>query len=384
MYVLLDLHSSNERPVLIVRAWTNGCADGALAADPSFGPAGDASGGAYGKCADSGMTATRTGGRHGEVHLQAQGVRHSVRIGVIFPQTDIGTDPAVVKDYGQAADELGYAFLEVWDHVILPDPNRAGPRLRYNAGTTFFEPLVLLGFLAGMTRTIELATGVLILPQRQTVLVAKQAAVVDVLSKGRLRLGVGLGWMPLQYEALGLDFHKRGRIIEEQVPLLRRLWSEQVVDFRGRFHRVDSAGMQPAPPRGTIPIWMGGGYTRNAPWPAQGQENILRRVARLADGWLPAYFGRGPDANVREVIAHLREFVVQAGRDVHDFGVEGRIPLASTPDHWRADTDAWRAFEATHMALTTMDLGVSGPDDHIRLIRRYAEEVGLKDGASVP
>src|SRR5438105_2091500 len=182
-----------------------------------------------------------------------------MRIGVVFPQTEIGSDPSVIRDYAQAAESIGYKHLLVYDHVLGAStehrPDWRGP---YTSETPFHEPFVLFGYLAAITQQLELVMGVLVLPQRQTALVAKQAAEVDVLSGGRLRLGVGIGWNQVEYEALGEDFHNRGKRIEEQITLLRELWTEPVVDFTGRWHRVAEAGVNPLPMQRPIPIWMGG------------------------------------------------------------------------------------------------------------------------------
>src|SRR6188474_2591636 len=182
-----------------------------------------------------------------------------MRIGVVFPQTEIGQDPSVIRDYAQAVEALGYTHILAFDSVVGANPDRPGGwDSPYDYRHPFHEPFVLFGFCAAVTRRIELVTGVLVLPQRQTALVAKQAAAVDVLSQGRLRLGVGVGWNDVEYEALGEDFHDRGRRIEEQVSLMRALWTEPVVDFAGRWHRVPEAGINPLPVQRPIPVWFGG------------------------------------------------------------------------------------------------------------------------------
>src|SRR5712671_7790587 len=183
--------------------------------------------------------------------------------GVVFPQIEFGNDPHAIKDYAQAAEGLGYDYLLVYDHVLSAHPDRE-PKLTgpYTHEDPFHEPMVFFGFLAGVTTRLELTTGILILPQRQTALVAKQAAEVDVLSRGRLRLGVGLGWNYVEYEALGMSFTDRGKRIEEQIAVLRALWTQEVVDFKGRWHRIDRAGINPPPVQRPIPLWMGGGWDR--------------------------------------------------------------------------------------------------------------------------
>lgn len=288
-----------------------------------------------------------------------------MRIGVVFPQTEIGSDPAVIRDYAQVAEDAGYDHLVVYDHVLGGHPDRfreLGMRPPYTHEDAFHEPMVLFGYLAAVTRRLELVTGILILPQRQTALVAKQAAEVDVISGGRLRLGVGLGWNPIEYEALGEKFRTRGRRIEEQIALLRRLWTEELVDFEGRYHMVRAAGINPLPVQRPIPIWMGG-----------SAETALRRIAHIADGWFPQ-LRIGPQT--AEVVERVRGYVRQAGRTVESFGIEGRIGVAgSSEQEWIAAAGAWREVGATHVSFNTMRAGLS-PADHIEAIRRIRKTIG--------
>jgi probable F420-dependent oxidoreductase len=222
---------------------------------------------------------------------------------------------------------------------------------------------VLFGYLAGITQGIELTTGVLILGQRQTALVAKQAAEVDVLSGGRLRLGIGIGWNDVEYEALGENFNNRGRRSVEQIELLRALWTQEVVDFKGRYHQVTYAGINPLPVQRPIPIWLGG-----------GAERVVRRVGRLGDGWFPQF---RPDGAGQERIEQMREYARQAGRDPKSIGIEGRIGLASggSPQDWNKSAEAWAEVGATHLSVNTMGAGLGGPDQHIDAIRRFKEAV---------
>jgi probable F420-dependent oxidoreductase len=283
-----------------------------------------------------------------------------VRIGAIFPQIEIGNDPAAIRDYAQAVEELGYTHLLAFDHVLGANPDRPGGwRGPYTHREAFHEPFVLFGFLAAATRRLELATGVIILPQRQAALVAKQAAAVDVLSGGRLRLGVGVGWNAVEFEALGEDFRTRGRRIEEQIAVMRALWSAPLVTFGGEWHRVPDAGINPLPVQRPIPIWMGG-----------ESEPVLQRTARLADGWMP-HVGPGPEGQA--VIDRLLGLVEAAGRDPARFGVEGRITLARVPeDRWAAELAAWRAMRGvTHLTIHTVGLGLATPDAHVQTLRRF-------------
>jgi probable F420-dependent oxidoreductase len=286
-----------------------------------------------------------------------------MKLGVVFPQTEIGNDPLVIRDYAQAAEALGYHHVLVFDHVLGADPGRFEGRFRppYTHKTPFHEPFVLFGYLAGVTERLELCTGILILPQRQTALVAKQAAAVDVLSRGRVRLGVGIGWNFVEYEALGENFRNRGRRIEEQVALLRRLWTEELVDFDGRWHRVHRAGINPLPVQRPIPIWMGGVV-----------DAVLRRLARIADGWFPQ-FQPGPQA--QETVERLRGYIEEAGRRREDVGIEGRISLFNTPEtEWGKALEGWRALGATHVSFNTMNAGLASPQAHIDAIRRLKEQ----------
>lgn len=294
-----------------------------------------------------------------------------MKIGAIFPTTEIGTDPVAIRDWAQAAEELGYDHIVAYDHVLgTPhdgrDPQLMGP---YTDQDDFHEPMVLFGFLAAATAKLELMTGILILPQRQTAIVAKQAAEVDLLSGGRLRLGVGSGWNYVEYEALNTSWEDRGAVYSEQVELLRRFWREPVVDFDGRFHRIDRAGIKPRPTR-DIPIWMGA----FAP-PA------LRRAAKLADGLIFGSAGEG----VVGLWSRLREMVAAEGRDAAAFGAEASVDYSAGPDAWRTECERWREAGGTHFSLRAMDtaaevvgakhVGYSGPADYIRALEEFKKEV---------
>jgi probable F420-dependent oxidoreductase len=287
-----------------------------------------------------------------------------MQLGVVFPQLEIGSDPVAIRDYAQAAESLGYAHLLAYDHVLGAHPDRAGGwRGPYTHQSAFHEPLVLFAYLGAVTARLGFVTGILILPQRQTALVAKQAAEVDVLTGGRLRLGVGIGWNAVEYEALGEDFHNRGRRVVEQIALLRRLWTEEVIDFEGRWHKVSRAGLNPMPVQRPIPVWMGG-----------MAEPVLRRAARIADGWFPQF--RPGDA-ARQTLARLRGYLEGAGRRPQEFGIEGRVAIAnSTPDGWARAVEEWRALGASHLGVNTMGAGLASPRDHIDAIRRFKEALG--------
>lgn len=264
-----------------------------------------------------------------------------MRVGVVVPQHEIGTDPAAVVGWARTVEALGFHHVDVFDHVLGADvtdrPDWPGP---YTHRHRFHEPFVLLAFLAGQV-DLELATGVLVLPQRQTALVAKQAAALDVLSGGRVRLGVGIGWNPVEYEALGCAFADRARRYEEQIDVLRRLWCEPVVDLDGDHHRIDRAGIAPPPVQRPIPVWMGGG----------ARPAVLDRIGRLGDGWIVHDPHPGPEVErARRTIAAS---AARAGRDPDAIGVQGRIDVhgALDRDRFRRALDGWRRVGATHVSL---------------------------------
>jgi probable F420-dependent oxidoreductase len=279
-----------------------------------------------------------------------------MRIGAVFPQTEIGPDPGAVRAWAEAVEEMGYRHILAYDHVIgAGSDTRPGWR-GYDSDDLFHEVFVLFGYLAAITRDVELVTGVLILPQRQTGLVAKQAAEVDVLSGGRLRLGVGVGWNQVELEVLGEDFHNRGRRSEEQVEVLRRLWAEPTISFDGRWHHIDNAGIRPLPVRRSIPVWFGG-----------GADVTLRRTGRMGDGWMPQ---RPPDQVARDAIERIRHAAAEAGRDPGEIGIEPRLTLSAVPEQdRRAFVDDWRGLGATHLCVNTMGMGLATLDDHLAALR---------------
>lgn len=285
------------------------------------------------------------------------------KIGVVFPQTEIGSDPLAVRDYVQAAEGLGYDYLLTYEHVLGANPERPGGwRGPYTFREVFHEPFVMFGYLAGLTQRIEFVTGILILPQRQTALVAKQAAQVALFSGGRLRLGVGLGWNAVEYEALGADFHDRGKRIEEQVAVLRALWAQPLVTFQGEHHSIPDAGINPLPPR-PIPVWFGG-----------GADAALRRLARLGDGWMPNYM---PLDALRAELDKVRGYVRAAGRDPAAFGVDVRISISRTPqDGWAQEAAQLRALGVTHICVNTLGAGFTTLNQHLDALSRFKAEVG--------
>ncbi len=282
-----------------------------------------------------------------------------MRIGVVFPQTEIGADVGAVRAYAGRVEELGFTHVLAYDHVLGADPVAHAPWDRpYDVHTTFHEPMVLFGYLAALT-SLELVTGIIILPQRQTALAAKQAAEVDLLTGGHLRFGVGLGWNAVEYEALGKDFGNRGRRIEEQVALLRRLWTEQSVTFEGEFERVTAAGLAPLPVQRPIPVWFGAQSPR-----------AYERVGRLADGWFPQV---PPGPKLDEARALVQEAARKAGRDPATLGMEGRVSWGEegTPELVRR-VGSWRDAGATHVSINTMGAGLGSVDGHLAALTEAA------------
>lgn len=286
------------------------------------------------------------------------------RIGVVFPQNELGGDPGAVRAWAQAATDLGYHHIAVFDHVVGADPRvHDGWDRSYTVETTFHEILVLFGFVAALT-PLELVSMVVILPQRQTVLVAKQAAEIDLLTEGRFRLGVGIGWNAVEYEALGQRFTNRGARFEEQIELMRRLWVEPSLSFQGRYERVTGAGIRPLPVQRPIPVWIGA-----------SADVALARAGRLADGWFPQV---QPGPALERAIAVVHGAAARAGRDPAVIGMEGRVQLDEVGLDGVADrVRAWREVGATHLAINTMGVGLGAVEDHIGALASAAQALAL-------
>jgi probable F420-dependent oxidoreductase len=294
-----------------------------------------------------------------------------VRIGAVFPTSEIGDDPAAIRDWAQAAEALGYQHVITYDHVLGAVHANRTPALEgpYTERDAFHEPFVLFGYLAAATRTIELCTGVIVLPQRQTALVAKQAVEVQLLSEGRLRLGVGTGWNHVEYEALGTKYEDRGKMLDEQIELLRKLWREPVLDYRGKFHRIDRAGIKPQP-KPDIPIWLGG-FTPVS----------VKRAARVGDGIL---FGTYP-SRMRKLWELAQAELAKAGRAPGSFGAEAGVDASDDPETWVRELALWRELGGTHLHLRAMDtaaeavghkrVGFRGPADYIAALERFMKAV---------
>lgn len=281
-----------------------------------------------------------------------------MQIGVVFPQTELGGDVGAVRAYGQRVEELGYRLA--YDHVVGADPKtHVGWNGPYDVHTTFHEPMVMFGYLAGVTSSLEFVTGVIIVPQRQTVLLAKQAAEVDLLSSGRFRLGIGIGWNAVEYEALGEDFTNRGKRSEEQIELMRRLWTQEAVTFDGKYHKVTGAGLAPLPVQRPIPVWIGTNSKR-------GYE----RAGRLADGWFPMI---APGAKLDDARAVVHQAAVAADRDPDSIGMQGAVTWQGSADDVAAGVAKWAQAGATHVGINTMGAGLKTVDDHLAALAKVAD-----------
>lgn len=288
-----------------------------------------------------------------------------MKIGLVYPQTEFSSDPAAIKDYAQMAEDLGYTHILAYDHILginPPDPdNWPGP---YTHEDPFQEIFSLYSFMAGFTEQIEFVTGVLILPQRETTLAAKQAAQLDVLSGGRVRLGVGIGWNKVEMESIGYDFSNRGRRIEEQVEVMRLLWTQPVVTYEGEWHSLSDVGINPMPVQQPIPVWFGGHH-----------DNVLRRIGMMGDGWMPGFQDAEQAKPSLEKIAGYAE---EAGRTMDEIGMEPRMYYGNgNVDEWQVTMDGWQGIGATHLSLNTMNGGFTNDQQHLDAVRDFAEKVGI-------
>lgn len=286
-----------------------------------------------------------------------------MKIGLVFPQTEFGSDPAAIRDYAQMAESLGFSHILAYEHLLGANSDRPGGWSGvYSHEDPFHDPFALFSYMAAITHTLEFATGILILPQRDTVVVAKQAATLDLLSSGRLRLGVGIGWNKIEYISTGRDFHTRGKRVEEQITLLRRLWTEELLTFDGRWHTIPDAGLNPLPKQRPIPIWFGG-YA----------DIVLRRIAKMGDGWMPGHqtaAAAGPD------LEKLDRYLAENGRSRADLGIEPRVSFKhGDAGSWQQIITDWQSAGASHISFNTMGSGFDSPAAHMNAIRVFAEAI---------
>jgi probable F420-dependent oxidoreductase len=287
----------------------------------------------------------------------------TVQIGAFFSTRDMPADHVAIRDWAQAAEALGFHFIEVSDHVLGADrgalPGFTGP---YDVDDSFHETFITLAYIAAVTERVGLASGVLILPQRQTALVAKQAAQVDIVSGGRLRLGIGVGWNPVEYAALGQDWHVRGRRQAEQIVLMNRLWTERSVTFAGEFDTVEHAGINPLPIQRPIPIWFGGGV-----------EAVLKRAAIYGQGWIPL---ANPDDRLQGQLERLHGYLRTQGRAPGQFGIEAWIRSSiGMPDTWRQAAERWRGLGSTHITFYTSGQDIAAVSQQIAAMQQFRDAV---------
>jgi len=286
--------------------------------------------------------------------------------GISFPQTQIGNDPAVIRNFVTTAEDLGFERLTLVDHILGAKDARDAPwAVHYTIEYGFHEPMTLFAWIAGFTEKIQLVTANVVLPQRQTELVAKQAAEIDILTGGRMVLGIGVGWSASEFEALGMNFANRGDRIEEQVALLRRLWTEELVDFNGEWHAMSDMGMNPLPIQRPIPIWFGA-----------MADVAIRRAARIGDGWLMSPRTK-PDDVMRAKIELFHETAQASGRDPADLGIDATVFAEDLgPNEWLSEVEAWREMGATSVTFRTSESGFAHIDQHLEAMRKLADAVG--------
>lgn len=285
-----------------------------------------------------------------------------MKFGAVFPQIEIGTDPIALRDYAQGVEELGFDYILAYEHILGIDVAQyPDKKFIYSHEDQFHEPFVLFSYLAAFTKRVEFVTGILILPQRDIRLVAKQAAQLSLVSSGRFRMGVGAGWNQPEATSLGTDFRTRGKRMEEQLELLQELWSKPLVNFKGEFHQVQNAGLNPLP--NPVPqLWVGG-----------VADAVLRRAAKHGQGWMPATLPAGKE---QETIDKLMTYLSEAGKDSKNFGLDSRIVLAQHPrDQWGPFFERWKSWGATHFRCNTMNYGCKTVDDHLKALETFKKEV---------
>ena len=285
-----------------------------------------------------------------------------MEIGAVFPHNEIGTDPQAIKDYAQGVEELGVTHLLIYDHVLGADRDRPGGfEGPYDKDVAFHEPFTTFAFIAAVTKKLDMITTVMILPQRQTVLVAKQAAELAILSNNRFKLGIGVGWNTVEYTGLNENFKNRGKRQEEQVELMRLLWESEVLEYKGDYHHIDKASINPRPSK-SVPIWFGG-----------GAPQLIERCADLGDGWIPLM---GPNEAARKTLAAIKEKRKSKGLDWDNFGVQAQAQYAGgDAERWNKHAEKWRNLGASHLAIATHNSEPTNVDGHLGRIKEYLNAV---------
>ena len=285
-----------------------------------------------------------------------------MEIGAVFPHNEIGTDPQAIKDYAQGVEELGVTHLLIYDHVLGADRDRPGGfEGPYDKDVAFHEPFTTFAFIAAVTKKLDMITTVMILPQRQTVLVAKQAAELAILSNNRFKLGIGVGWNAVEYTGLNENFKNRGKRQEEQVELMRLLWESEVLEYKGDYHHIDKASINPRPSK-SVPIWFGG-----------GAPQLIERCADLGDGWIPLM---GPNEAARKTLAAIKEKRESKGLDWGNFGVQAQAQYAGgDAERWNKHAEKWRNLGASHLAIATHNAEPTNVDGHLGRIKEYLNAV---------
>ena len=281
-----------------------------------------------------------------------------MEIGAVFPHNEIGTDPQAIKDYAQGVEELGVTLLLIYDHVLGADRDRPGGfEGPYDKDVAFHEPFTTFAFIAAVTKKLDMITTVMILPQRQTVLVAKQAAELAILSNNRFKLGIGVGWNAVEYTGLNENFKNRGKRQEEQVELMRLLWESEVLEYKGDYHHIDKASINPRPSK-SVPIWFGG-----------GAPQLIERCADLGDGWIPLM---GPNEAARKTLAAIKAKRESKGLDWGNFGVQAQAQYAGgDAERWNKHAEKWRNLGASHLAIATHNAEPTNVDGHLGRIKEY-------------
>ena len=288
------------------------------------------------------------------------------KIGAVFPQTEIGNDPDGINQYVTAVESMGYDHILIYDHVLGASiENRPNWKGAYRLEDSFHEVMVLFGYISAITTKIELATGILVLPQRDTALVAKQAAELDILSNGRLRLGVGIGWNDVEFEALNSEFTNRGARIEEQVSLLRELWTNELVTFKGKWHDLDDVGINPLPPQSPIPIWFGG--AANA---------VMQRIGKMGDGWIYPGYSPFPDIQSKTMLDSIKNSANQVNRSISQIGIEKILSESEKPkEGWSDAGSLWMEYGATHLSINTMGANLTSINGHLDALESFINEI---------